>query len=103
MHNGEISLRGNLVLLSLNLSRMLNKYLKISMKILFFSKGNYLTLNTVNEFFLSIQYQTALTHFNDTASVASTTASIIEFSGLCRLEIKVNIWGFFDFEEMILY
>ncbi|CAF1184041.1 unnamed protein product [Rotaria sp. Silwood1] len=68
--NGEISLKGNLVLLNLNLSR------------------NYLTLTSVNEFLISIQYQTRLIHINDTASISSTTATSIEFSGLCRLELK---------------
>ncbi|CAF3487993.1 unnamed protein product [Rotaria sp. Silwood1] len=68
--NGEISLKGNLVLLNLNLSR------------------NYLTLTSVNEFLISIQYQTRLIHINDTASISSATATSIEFSGLCRLELK---------------
>ena len=50
--------------------------------------GNYLTLLTVEEFLKSVQHQTKLTRFNDAASFASTTASLIEFSGLCRLELK---------------
>ena len=75
-HDGQIGLKGNLVLLSLNLSR------------------NYLTLITVQEFLRSIQHQTKLTHFNDAASFASTTASLIEFSGLCRLELKVTKWKY---------
>lgn len=56
--------------------------------------GNYLTLVTVQEFLRSIQHQTKLTHFNDTASFASTTASLIDFSGLCRLELKVTRWHY---------
>ncbi len=62
-HNGEICLKGNLVLLK---------------------------LNTVNEFLLSIQYQTKLIYINDTANISTTTASLIDFSGLCRLELKVK-------------
>ncbi|CAF1008730.1 unnamed protein product [Adineta steineri] len=65
LNNGEINLKGNYVLLNLNLSR------------------NYLTLETVHEFLLSIQYQTTVTHFNET-----NMASLIDFTGLCRLELK---------------
>ncbi|UJR20602.1 hypothetical protein I4U23_023727 [Adineta vaga] len=63
--NGEIILKGNFALLNLNLSR------------------NHLTLITVNEFLLSVQYQTTITQFNETIY-----ASLIDFSGLCRLELK---------------
>src|SRR5262245_5958430 len=79
-HNGEISLKGNLVLLNLNLSRMLIKYISKSIFI-FLLKGNYLTLITVNEFLLSIQYQTKITHFNDPTSSSTPTASLTDFSG----------------------
>ncbi|CAF0795847.1 unnamed protein product [Adineta ricciae] len=63
--NGEINLKGNLVLLNLNLSR------------------NHLTSITVNEFLLSVQYQLNITQFH-----RSNYASLVEFSGLCRLELK---------------
>jgi len=33
-----------------------------------------------------------LTHFNDIASLSSANASLIDFSGLCRLELKVKIF-----------
>ncbi|CAF2496601.1 unnamed protein product [Rotaria sp. Silwood2] len=69
-HNGEISLKGNLVLLNLNLSR------------------NYLTITSVNEFLVSIQHQTRLININDTANISSTIATSTDFSGLCRLELK---------------
>ncbi|CAF1152974.1 unnamed protein product [Rotaria sordida] len=71
-HNGEISLKGNFVLLNLNLSR------------------NFLTLTSVNEFLVSIQYQTKLININDITnmSTTTTTATSIDFSGLCRLELK---------------
>lgn len=49
-----------------------------------------MTILTVEEFLKSLEHQTKLTHFNDTSSFASTTASLIEFSGLCRLELKVT-------------
>ncbi|CAF1194477.1 unnamed protein product [Rotaria sordida] len=70
-HNGEISLKGNFVLLNLNLSR------------------NFLTLTSVNEFLISIQYQTKLININDITNMSTTTtATSIDFSGLCRLELK---------------
>ncbi|CAF1247122.1 unnamed protein product [Rotaria sordida] len=73
--DGEIWLRGNFVLLSLNLSR------------------NYLTSDSVREFLLSIQQQSALTSFNDAFNLSSsttttTTTSSTNFLGLCRLELK---------------
>ncbi|CAF3894964.1 unnamed protein product [Rotaria sordida] len=72
--DGEIWLRGNFVLLSLNLSR------------------NYLTSDSVREFLLSIQQQSALTSFNDafnlSSSTTTTTTSSTNFLGLCRLELK---------------
>lgn len=46
----------------------------------------------MKEFLLSIQQQSALTQFHDAfnlTSSASTTA-LMDFSGLCRLELKVN-------------
>ncbi len=45
----------------------------------------------MNEFLLSIQHQTKLTHFNDAGSISSINASLIDFSGLCRLELKVSM------------
>ncbi len=91
-HNGEIWLKGNYVLISLNLSR---KHTKKKNKRIneIFRLGNYLTLDTVKEFLLSIQQQSALTHFNDTLNLSSSTTinSLMDFSGLCRLELKVNI------------
>ncbi|CAF0913854.1 unnamed protein product [Adineta ricciae] len=72
IHNGEIWLRGNFSLISLNLSK------------------NYLTVDTVKEFLLSIQHQSILSHFNEISNLSSsvTMASLMDFSGLCRLELK---------------
>jgi hypothetical protein len=102
LHNGEIILKGNLTLLNLNLSRMFPRkfdFLIYSSNFFFFFQGNYLTLNTVEEFLHSVQYQIKSIHFNDTASFSSTTASLIDFSGLCRLELKVKIFEFFLFNN----
>jgi len=66
---GEIHLRGNFILLSLNLSR------------------NYLSLKTVEEFLLSIQHQTMEIQLHSTPTT-TTTNPLPEFSGLCRLELK---------------
>ncbi|CAF2510212.1 unnamed protein product [Rotaria sp. Silwood2] len=72
-HDGELWLKGNYVLLSLNLSR------------------NYLTSDSVREFLLSVQQQSALASFNDAFNLSSTTNSLTNFFGLCRLELKVKI------------
>ncbi|CAF1619374.1 unnamed protein product [Rotaria magnacalcarata] len=69
-HNGEIVLKGNLVLLNLNLSR------------------NYLTLTSVNEFLISIQYQARFININDASHTTSTSSTSLDFAGLCRLELK---------------
>ncbi|CAF3653656.1 unnamed protein product [Adineta steineri] len=74
-HDDEIWLKGNFVLINLNLSR------------------NHLTMDTVKEFLLSVQQQSALTHFSDalnmsSSSITTTTPSLMDFSGLCRLELK---------------
>ncbi|CAF0866619.1 unnamed protein product [Rotaria sp. Silwood1] len=77
--DGDVWLKGNLVLLSLNLSR------------------NYLTSDSVREFLLSVQQQSALASFNDafnlsssttTTTTTTTTTSLTSFFGLCRLELK---------------
>ncbi|CAF3795688.1 unnamed protein product [Rotaria socialis] len=69
--DGEMWLRGNFVLLSLNLSR------------------NYLTIDSVREFLLSLEQQSAFTNANDIFNLSSTaTAPLMNFSGLCRLELK---------------
>ncbi|CAF1637777.1 unnamed protein product [Rotaria magnacalcarata] len=69
--DGEMWLRGNFVLLSLNLSR------------------NYLTIGSVREFLLSLEQQSTFTNANDTLNLSSTaTAPLMNFSGLCRLELK---------------
>ncbi|CAM2720587.1 unnamed protein product [Rotaria socialis] len=68
--NGEIILKGNLVLLNLNLSR------------------NYLTSTSVNEFLISIQYQARFINTNDTPHTTSTSSASVDFAGLCRLELK---------------
>jgi hypothetical protein len=56
-----------------------------------------LTLDSVKEFLLSIQQQSALTQFSDafTSSSSATATSLIDFSGLCRLELKVKKLFFF--------
>ncbi|CAF1429898.1 unnamed protein product, partial [Didymodactylos carnosus] len=61
--NGDVWLNGNRVLLSLNLSR------------------NYLTMNSVNEFLSTVQQQNAHT------SIVGSSIHM-EFTGLCRLELK---------------
>jgi hypothetical protein len=49
-------------------------------------------MDSVKEFLLSIQQQSALTNFNDSFGSLTTTTPLIDFSGLCRLELKVNIY-----------
>jgi hypothetical protein len=51
-----------------------------------------LTLDSVKEFLLSIQQQSALTQFSDASNLSSsaTATPLIDFSGLCRLELKVK-------------
>lgn len=53
-----------------------------------FSQGNYLTMTTVDDFLQTVQTQMNFSHFNDASSFSSTTASLTEFSGLSRLELK---------------
>ena len=83
---GQVSMRGNLVLLSLNLSRMFNgvedSRISLSLPVLV---GNYLTVKSVFEFLLSVEYQLKIIE-----SQPSKNAASMEFSGLCRLELKVN-------------
>ena len=48
-------------------------------------QGNYLTGKSVTEFLLSVQYQFAIIDSHPSKNAAS-----MDFSGLCRLELKVN-------------
>ncbi|CAF4006952.1 unnamed protein product [Rotaria magnacalcarata] len=51
--------------------------------------GNYLTIGSVREFLLSLEQQSTFTNANDTLNLSSTaTAPLMNFSGLCRLELK---------------
>ena len=89
---GEIWLKGNFVLLNLNLSRKNLEEIIIlkNNNYLFFISGNYLTTESVKEFLLSIQQQSTLTSFQDVFNLSSTATSPVTFLGLCRLELKVK-------------
>lgn len=50
-------------------------------------------MDSVKEFLLSVQQQSALTRFNDAFASTTTLASLIDFSGLCRLDLKVTFIG----------
>ena len=45
-------------------------------------------MTSVDEFLQTVQTQLNFSHFNDASSLSSTTVSLIEFSGLSRLELK---------------
>lgn len=62
----------------------------------FFILGNYLTLNTVNEFLISIQAQARFIKINDIPQTTSMNTPTIEFAGLCRLELKVEIFSMIE-------
>ena len=89
-NDGEVWLKGNFSLLNLNLSRRKQQKICLFSKTCSFcSLGNYLTIDTVKQFLLSVQQQSALTHFNEAFNLSTvTTTSLLDFSGLCRLELK---------------
>ena len=94
-NDDELCLKGNFTLLNLNLSRtrpfrtsdcfVVQSAISLS--------GNYLTMASVKEFLLTVQQQLALAKFKGTLGSTSTTgtSSVMDFSGLCRLELKVRV------------
>lgn len=56
----------------------------------------------MKEFLLSIQHQSALTHLNENLNMSSSSPSnsILDFSGICRLDLKVRI-SFFTVQFVI--
>jgi hypothetical protein len=87
LHDGEIWLKGNLVLLALNLSskyRLARTKTNAFIMLHEFLSGNHLTMNTVKQFLLAVESQSTWSHVSDGST------SSLDFRGLCRLELKVD-------------